>query len=107
VSEMWVAIVELWPYSGISQMQTGPRAVRVVVGGHDIRQAMVSVEMFVLGLKTNPNIWQAPVMSIVRSDDQNDHVGDCKPYMCEAPTPGEALRAARDTVASLSMGSGG
>jgi hypothetical protein len=105
VRDKWVAIVELWPYSGISQMQTGPRSVRVVVDGQDIRQAMASVDMFVLGLKTNPNVWQAPVMSLTRSTDHDDSIG-CRPYMCEAPTPGEALRAARGTVASLS-GTGG
>jgi hypothetical protein len=107
VSEKWIAIVELWPYHGISQMQTGPRSVRVIVGGHDILQAMASVEVFVLGLKTNPNIWQAPVMSLARSNDQHDRIGDCGPYMCKAPEPGEALKAARETVERLSMGSGG
>lgn len=67
----WKIEIEVWPYStgagsAEDKKAVGERSHQFVVPADDIHEAVKKAELIVQGIKTNPRVWQAPIMGITR-----------------------------------------
>lgn len=67
----WTVKIEVWPYStdkGVDadQIACGDKCITRLVRADDIKEALNFANLIVEGIKTNPRVWQAPIMSIER-----------------------------------------
>lgn len=68
----WNVTIESWPHStgngaDKDQQAAGERTRVIVVDAEDIEGALKAAKIFVEGMKTNPMVWQAPIMSITKA----------------------------------------
>lgn len=67
----WRATVNVWPFatgdgSEADQKACGPREVKTEFVADSIEEAISLTKVFVLGIKTNPRVWQAPIFALER-----------------------------------------
>ena len=67
----WEITIEAWPHSNgqgadKDQEACGPRSQVFHTRAETIDQALVHAHMAAAGMKTNPMMWQAPIMSVRR-----------------------------------------
>lgn len=69
----WLIIIEAWPYStdeGVvaDQKAAGQRVNTFTVQADDMRAAFKSAELIANGIRANPRVWQAPIVSIMKME---------------------------------------
>jgi hypothetical protein len=67
----WKVTIEAWPhFTGqgreADQAKAGQRVQTYRVGAVDIRRALLCAEHIASGMRSNPMVWQAPIMAIER-----------------------------------------
>ena len=65
----WAVKIETWPYStgkgsAVDQEACGDRSSTYTIEAGCIRAALEKSELIVHGIRTNPRVWLAPIVSI-------------------------------------------
>ena len=63
----WVVIIEVWPFSGVDQKLAGPRTSTFRTGLTQptmFREAAQFAKAVQVGMKANPQVWEAPIVSV-------------------------------------------
>jgi hypothetical protein len=65
----WVVTVQVWPHSTgrgfhVDQIQAGSREWEFEVEGAGMADALRNAELIVMGIKTNPIVWEVPIKKI-------------------------------------------
>lgn len=69
----WHAEIHVWPHStgrgqDVDQKEAGERVQTLEVRADSIEDALRLVVLFRNGIVTNPMVWQAPIMKLVRAE---------------------------------------
>jgi hypothetical protein len=62
----WRITIENWVYSGIDQKLAGSKKNDYDIEADGIDMAVSFAHAIVKGIRTNPAIWEAPIISIVQ-----------------------------------------
>ncbi len=70
--DRWMVTIEAWPHSTgngqeADQKLAGERSQNFAVRAIDISAALELAEAIAQGMRTNPMVWRAPIMAIIRS----------------------------------------
>lgn len=70
--DLWLVTIENWPHATnagghADQVAAGARSANYPVRAVDIKDALMIAEAIVMGIKSNPRVWRAPITGIVRA----------------------------------------
>jgi hypothetical protein len=73
MADRWLITIEAWPHSTgngqeADQKAAGPRKNDFVVRAEGMQSAFEAAEQIAMGMRVNPMIWRAPIVSIVQKD---------------------------------------
>ena len=77
MGERWLVTIEAWPHStgngqDTDQKAAGPRKNDFVVKAEGMRSAFEAAEQIAMGMRVNPMIWRAPIVSIIQKGERHD-----------------------------------
>lgn len=85
MSDRWLIRIKAWPHSTgrgqeIDQAQAGEPESTFVVKANDMKEALKCGELIVMGMRTNPIVWLAPITEIrqAREDDYSSEKPEFK-----------------------------
>lgn len=69
MADRWIITIEAWPHStgngaDADQRAAGPRKNDFVVRAEGMKAAFEAAEFIAMGMRVNPAIWRAPIVSI-------------------------------------------
>lgn len=64
----FVVIVYVWPFSGVSDKWTGSRKQQFDIVANDFDDAVIQGNNILVGIRTNPNVWQAGISGIIEGE---------------------------------------
>lgn len=62
----WRVTIEIWPFSGTTQENAGQRKNDFIVLGESMATAFEKADLIAMGMRTNPKVWRAPIVSIAQ-----------------------------------------
>lgn len=81
MSRWWHITIEAWPYSTgagneADQKAAGDRRKTFRVRAEDFHQASSFARTLAAGVKANPAVWQAPIVSVVQTREGDERPND-------------------------------
>lgn len=63
-SYKWKVTILRWPYFGVPQERAGDEQTVFEVSADNIFQAAEQAKLYQAGVKSNPNVWECPIVKI-------------------------------------------